>query len=49
MLSLKPYNDFFENIEEIVESKVVNQLRTVSRCWKHFFENVLDDFVEKLL
>lgn len=50
----KPYNDFFENIEEIVEEKiskvVQDQIKNAFQdVGKHFVENVLDDFVEKVI
>lgn len=46
----RPYNDFFEVVEEVVESKVSDAVKnSFQDVGKHFFENILDDFVSKVV
>ena len=46
----RPYNDFFEVVEEVVEEKVTDAVKNAFQdIGKHFFENVLDDFVSKVV
>ena len=50
----RPYNDFFENIEEIVQSKILSTVHkevndAFQELGKEFFTNLLDDFVSKVV
>lgn len=50
----RPYNDFFEVIEEIVEEKTAKAIEDEVKnafqdVGKHFVSNILDEFVSKLI
>ena len=48
--SSRPYNSFFEAVGEEVEEKVNSAVKDAfQNIGKHFFENVLDDFVSKVV
>ena len=46
----RPYNSYYEVVEEIVEEKVTDAVKNAFQdVGKHFFENILDDFVSKVV